>query len=72
MTNEDSTTDTYYADVQPIPVKVSGSEAAAAPVNQWESGQAYVYTLKLTKTEIKVSASLTDWTAVEGETDVWF
>ncbi len=72
VTNEDSTTDTYYADVQPIPVKVSGSEAAAAPVNQWESGKAYVYTLKLTKTEIKVSASLTDWTAVEGGTEVWF
>lgn len=72
VTNTDSTTDTYYADVQPIPVKVSGSDAAAAPVDQWKSGQAYVYTLKLTKTEIKVSASLTDWTAVEGETDVWF
>lgn len=70
--NTDSTTDTYYADVQPIPVKVSGSEVAAAPVNQWESGQAYVYTLKLTKTEIKVSASLTDWTELEGGTEVWF
>lgn len=70
--NTDSTTDTYYADVQPIPVKVSGSSNPAAPVTAWESGKAYVYTLKLTKTAVKASASLTDWIPLEGKTDVWF
>ncbi len=70
--NTDSTTDTYYADVQPIPVKVSGSSNPAAPVTAWESGKAYVYTLKLTKTAVKASASLTDWIPLEGGTEVWF
>ena len=69
VTNEDNTTDVYYADIQPI--KKTGSSELVAPNSNWESGVHYVYNLKLTKTEIKVSATITDWTRVDASDDVW-
>ena len=69
VTNEDSTTDVYYADIQPI--KKTDSSELVAPNRKWESGVHYVYKLKLTKTEIKVSATITDWTRVDASDDVW-
>lgn len=69
VTNEDSTTDVYYADIQPI--NKTGSSELVAPNGKWESGVHYVYNLKLTKTEIKVSATITDWTRVDASDDVW-
>ncbi len=63
--------DVYYADVAPIKVKATG-ELTSAPVDAWESGVHYVYNLKITKTEIKATASLTDWKTVEASEDVWF
>lgn len=62
--------DVYYADVAPI-VK-SGTTDLLAPNKKWESGVHYVYNLKITKTEIKATATLTDWTTVEAAEDVWF
>jgi len=63
--------DVYYADVASIKVKASGA-SVSAPVDAWESGVHYVYNLKITKTEIKATASLTDWKTVEASEDVWF
>ena len=63
--------DVYYADVAPIKVKASGA-SVSAPVDAWESGVHYVYNLKITKTEIKATASLADWKTVEASEDVWF
>ena len=63
--------DIYYADVAPIKVRATGS-LTSAPVSAWESGVHYVYNLKITKTEIKTTATLTDWTTVEASEDVWF
>ena len=70
VTNSDSTKDIYYADVNPILKK--GTTDLIAPNGKWESGTHYVYNLKVTKTEIKASASLTDWNKVEAEEEVWF
>lgn len=63
--------DVYYADIAPVKVTVSG-ESTSAPTDKWESGKHYVYNLKITKTEIKATATLTDWTTVEASEDVWF
>ena len=63
--------DVYYADVAPIKVTVSG-ESTAKETDKWESGVHYVYNLKITKTEIKATATLTDWITVEAAEDVWF
>ena len=70
VTNSDSTKDIYYADVNPILKK--GTTDLIAPNGKWESGTHYVYHLKVTKTEIKATASLADWNTVEAEEDVWF
>ena len=67
-----NTYDVYYADVAPIKVKQKGSADEAAATEKWESGVHYVYNLKITKTEIKATATLTDWTTVEAAEDVWF
>ena len=72
VTNSDSSLDVYYADIQPIKVKLKGSSQPAATVDAWEGGKHYVYNLKVTKTEIKTSASLTDWATYEAGADVWF
>ena len=64
--------DIYYADIQPIAVKVTGSSVSAAPVTNWESGVHYVYNLRLTKTNVQVTASLTNWSTVNADHTVWF
>lgn len=70
VTNSDKTKDIYYADVNPILKK--GTTELIAPYGKWESGTHYIYNLKVTKTEIKATASLTDWSVVEATDDVWF
>ena len=69
VTNGDGTTDVYYADINPI-MKADGT-GLVAPKGKWESGVHYKYNLKLTKSEIKVSATVTDWTTVNAAEDVW-
>lgn len=64
--------DVYYAEVASIKVKEKGSTASAALTDAWKSGTHYVYDLMITKTEISATASLTDWTTVEGSQEVWF
>ena len=62
--------DVYYADVKPI--LETGKSTAVAPSGAWESGYHYIYTLKISKTAIKVNATLADWTTVKATQDVWF
>ena len=62
ITNADTTTDVYYADVEPI--LKSDNSGKVAPNGAWESGYHYVYNLKLSKTEVKVTATLANWTTV--------
>ena len=69
VTNGDGTKDVYYADINPIK-KADGTDLVA-PKGKWESGVHYKYNLKLTKSEIKVSATITDWTTVDASDDVW-
>lgn len=62
--------DIYYADIKPIEVTVGSSPATT--ITSWEAGKHYIYTLNLKKTEIKVSATITDWVTATGSTNVWF
>ena len=61
--------DVYYADVAPIQ---KSDKSLVAPNGKWEAGVHYKYTLKLTKTKINATATLTDWQHVDASTDVWF
>ena len=69
VTNSDSSKDVYYADIKPI--KKDDGTGFVAPNGKWESGVHYIYNLKLTKSEIKVSATITDWKTVNAAEDVW-
>lgn len=69
VTNGDGTTDVYYADIYPI--KKDDGTDLVTPNGKWESGVHYKYNLKLTKSEIKVSATVTDWKTVNAAEDVW-
>ncbi len=62
--------DIYYADIEPI--QNSAGTAKVAPNGAWESGVRYVYNLRLTKTGVKVTATLTDWAPVTASQTVWF
>lgn len=70
VTNSDYTKDIYYADIKPILVSENGG--TKAETSAWESGKHYKYTLTLKKTEIKVTATLTDWIPVTADQDIWF
>lgn len=70
ITNDDGSKDIYYADVEPI--LNTAQTDKVAPNGKWESGVHYVYTLTLSKTEIKVTATLTDWVTVEADQPIWF
>ena len=61
--------DVYYADVAPIE---KSTDNLAAPNGKWEAGVHYKYTLKITKTKINATATLTDWQHVDASTEVWF
>ncbi len=70
ITNDDGSKDVYYADIYPI--LETGLATRVAPTGRWESGYHYVYNLRLTKTEVKVTATLANWTTVNASENVWF
>lgn len=70
VNNADGTTkDYYYATIQDIPVRVG--EGASQSITKWEPGKHYKYTLKLKKTAMEITATLTDWITVEADEDIW-
>lgn len=68
--NSDGTTDVYHAQLNKIKVKTNDDSGAL--ITEWEPGKHYIYTLDIKKTEINVTATLTDWTTVEASENVWF
>lgn len=64
-----TTKDYYYATIQDIPVRVGGG--AKESITKWEPGKHYKYTLKLKKTAMEITATLTDWITVEADEDIW-
>ena len=69
VNNADGKQDYYYATIQDIPVRVGGG--ASQPITKWESGKHYKYTLKLKKTAMEITATLTDWITVTADEDIW-
>lgn len=52
--------DIYYADISDF------------TPGGWTAGNHYVYNLTVTKTEVQVSATLTDWNEVNASHNIWF
>lgn len=69
VNNADGTHDYYYATIQDIRVRVG--EGASQSITKWEPGKHYKYTLKLKKTAMEITATLTDWITVEADEDIW-
>ncbi len=62
--------DIYYATISDIQVSEDGS-TEKKNISAWESGKKYTYNLKLSKSEVKVTATLTDWETKNADTDIW-
>ena len=69
ITNSDGTQDVYFATIKDVAVSEGGAKAAL--IFAWQSGKHYIYTLNMRKTEIKVSATITDWIEAQGSTNIW-
>ena len=70
--NNDGTTDVYTAQVNKIKGrKASETTATATEITEWKHGEHYIYTLDVKKSQILVSATITDWTIVNAAEDVW-
>ena len=66
ITNDDNSTDIYEVDINTIKDKNTNT-----PITVWKAGEKYKYTLKITKTDIHVVATITDWTEKDAESDIW-
>ena len=69
-------TDIYRANIKDIPVYVTDSSGnktgEAKHITSWDSGHKYIYNLKVTKTKVSITATITDWeTRSTDETDIW-
>lgn len=75
--DENSTvTDIYRANIKDIQVYVADSSGnktgEAKHITSWDSGHKYIYNLKVTKTKVSITATITDWeTRSTDETDIW-
>lgn len=73
VTNSDGTTDIYYAQLNQIQgKKKDAADSTKDNIKEWKHGEYYVYELTITKTEIKVTATITPWTEVTANQPVWF
>lgn len=69
VNNSNGTKDIYYARVNTI----KGSKNGGSPyvIKEWIQGEHYIYSLMVTKSQIKISATLKDWTVVDSEENIW-
>lgn len=65
--------DTYTIDVKDIIVSSVNNVAqpSGSKITKWEAGKHYVYTLKITKTQMKIEATIVDWVPVVAGGDFW-
>lgn len=63
--SDHTTTDVYTKQINTI----KGSEGSI--IKEWKPGEHYIYSLKITRSEIYVTATLTDWKRVDSSEDIW-
>ena len=69
-------TDIYRATVKDIPVYVADANekltGSPESIDKWEAGKKYIYNLKVTKTQISITATITDWeTKITEDVEIW-
>ena len=67
--NADGTHDVYHAQLN----KINGAKNGETPalITEWKHGEHYIYTLDVKKSQIYVTATITDWTTVDASDDIW-
>lgn len=66
---DESKQDIYYISIKDIQVQENGGSAKY--ITAWEAGKKYTYTLYITKTEVKIKATITPWIDVVAGGDFW-
>ena len=74
--NNGKVTDIYRATVKDIPVYVADANGhttgSPESITKWEAGKKYIYNLKVTKTQISITATITDWeTKITEDVEIW-
>ena len=74
--NNGKVTDIYRATVKDIPVSVADANekltGSPESITKWEAGKKYIYNLKVTKTQISITATITDWeTKITEDVEIW-
>ena len=74
--NNGKVTDIYRATVKDIPVYVADAKGhtpgSPESITKWEAGKKYIYNLKVTKTQISITATITDWeTKITEDVEIW-
>ena len=73
--SNDKLLDVYRATIKDIKVSAIDSDGKvigeATAITSWEAGKKYVYNLKLTKTQVKVTATITDWETKSASSNIW-
>ena len=66
-----SATDAYETVLGIKDIKVQEGDAPKKYITAWEPGKRYIYNLRVTKTGISVTATITDWKDVNSSEDIW-
>lgn len=72
VTDSEGKSDKYETVLGIKEIEVTPSGGSARKIDTWEPGKKYIYNLYITKTGIKVTATLTDWITVTADENVWF
>ena len=69
VVNADGTQDIYHAQLN----KIKGAKNGETPalITEWKHGEHYIYTLDVKKSQINVTATITNWTTVDASDDIW-
>lgn len=63
--------DTYMINIKDIIVSKINNNDYNSTITSWEPGKHYIYTLTITKTKMRISATITDWVPVVAGGDFW-
>lgn len=71
VTDNDGKQDKYETVLGIKEIEVTPAGGSATYITSWEPGKHYVYNLYITKTGIKVTATIKDWITATGGTSIW-
>lgn len=71
VTDSDGKQDRYETVLGIKDIEVTPDGGSKTKIDEWKPGRHYVYNLYITKTEVKVRATIKDWEQTTGSTTIW-